>query len=74
MGRHLLTIGVLTAICGAGANAVWGPYIGVGVAVLVAVVGAVAVVLRRNRKDREALEQGLPPGPPGNPPGRERRP
>ena len=56
--RLVLVFGVAT-LSGLAADAIWGAWVGVGAAVLIAVLGLVLVVLRRNVQDLDALKDEL---------------
>ena len=59
MTQRLLTAVGAPILCGLAADAVWGPWVGVGVAAYVTVVGLVVIVLQRNARDLEELKDEL---------------
>ena len=54
----MMLVLLVAAAVGFAARLAWGTAVGVGVGVLLLLVGAVLLVLRRNRADLEALERG----------------
>lgn len=74
MGRQLLVVIVIGLVCGMGAGLAWGRLAGAGVGILVTVVGATILVLRRNQKDLDELEHGHVPRPVDRALGNEDRP
>jgi hypothetical protein len=58
MTRAMVVVVVVGVLLGLAAHALWGPRVGVGAGSLVIVVGAVALVLRRNQGDLRELEEG----------------
>ena len=59
MAKWLLTTVVVATLCGLAADAAWGAWVGVGVAVYVTAMGLVLIVLRRNARDLEELKDEL---------------
>ena len=66
MAKGLMGVLVAALLAGLATGSLWGRLPGVGVFAAVAVLGAVAVVLRRNQRDLHALEAGVPPGDVGD--------
>jgi hypothetical protein len=63
MLRWMLVAIALGLVAGLAASSVWGPLVGTGAGVLLVVVAAVFLVLRRNQADLKELEEGrLPEG------------
>ena len=61
MAKRLLIVLGAGLICGIGAGIVWDSRIGVSIGLLLAVLGTILVVLRRNEQDLEELERGQVP-------------
>jgi hypothetical protein len=59
MTKRLLTAIGVAILCGLAADAAWGAWVGVGVAVYVTVMGLVLIVLQRNAQDLEDLKDEL---------------
>lgn len=66
MTRELIVVLAVALAAGLGAGSAWGRLAGVGVFAAVALVGAMVLVLRRNQRDLQQMESGLPPGEVGD--------
>ena len=67
MMRAMLVVTAVGVAAGFVASRVWGGLAGVALAVLVIVLGAVVLTLRRNQEDLHELEAGRDPTPGGDP-------
>jgi uncharacterized membrane protein YccC len=74
MARQLLIVIGVGVLCGIGTGLAWGRLVGASLGILVAVLGATIMVLRRNHKDLAELEHGHVPGAVDRALGNEDRP
>ena len=65
MMRAMLVVVVVGVAVGFAASTVWDGRVGVAAAVLVMVLGAVVLTLRRNQEDLEEIKEGKDPTPGG---------
>ena len=65
MMRAMLAVVAIGVVVGFGASTVWNGRVGVAAAVLVMVLGAVVLTLRRNQTDLREIEEGRDPTPDG---------
>ena len=63
MTKAMLVVIILGVALGFGASTLWGGFVGVAAAVLVIVLGAVILTLRRNQADLREIESGKDPTP-----------
>jgi hypothetical protein len=66
MGMRLVLVLAIALAAGVAAGSMWDRLTGVGVFAATAVVGAMVLVLRRNQRDLQEMEAGLPPGQVGD--------
>lgn len=62
-GRGIIAAVVIAVVLGLLIGVLVGQRVGAGIGVATALIGAVVVVLRRNRRDLRELEQGHVPRP-----------
>ena len=65
MMRAMLVVVAVGVAAGFVASTVWNGSVGVAAAVLVMVLGAVVLTLRRNQEDLHVIEEGEDPTPDG---------
>ena len=63
MTKAMLVVIVIGVALGFGASTLWSGFVGVAVGVLVIVLGAVILTLRRNQADLREIEEGKNPTP-----------